>query len=70
MRLGLDFQDEIPDGWMPLEATVIYKAIDDQGVVRLGQSSTAAITAWEVAGMLVWALDSVRADLREATTDG
>lgn len=55
---------------MLLEATVIYKAIDGQGVVRLGQSSTAAITSWEVAGMLLWALDSVRADLREGTSDG
>lgn len=70
MRLGLEFQDEIPEDWMPLEATVIYKAIDDQGIVRLGQSSTAAITSWEVAGMLLWALDGVRADMRDGTTDG
>ena len=70
MRVDLDFQDEIPDGWIPFEATVIYKAIDDAGVVRLGQTSTEAITSWEVAGMLVWALDGVRADLREGTEDG
>jgi hypothetical protein len=70
MKLDLEFQNDVPDGWMPLEATVIYKALDDQGVIHLGQSSTTSVTSWEVAGMLVWALDGVRADLREGTDDG
>jgi hypothetical protein len=67
MRLELDFQDDVPEGWVPLEATVVYKAMDDQGVVRLGQSSTPSVSGWEVAGMLLWALDGTRDDLREAT---
>lgn len=67
MKLDLDFQDDVPDGWVPLEATVIYKAIDEAGVVRLGQTNTASVTGWEVAGMLLWALDSCRDDLRGAT---
>lgn len=67
MRLDLDFQDDVPEGWALLEATVIYKAIDEVGVVRLGQTATSAISGWEVAGMLLWALDGCRDDLREAT---
>jgi hypothetical protein len=69
MRLDLDFQDDLPDGWTPLEATVVYKALDELGIVRLGHSSTAAVSGWEVAGMLLWALDGTRDDLREATDD-
>lgn len=70
MRLDLDFQDDVPDGWTPLEATVVIKSIDELGVVRLHQTSTAAVSGWEVAGMLLWALDGTRDDLREATSDG
>ncbi len=69
MKIGLDFQDDVPDGWVPLEATVVYKAIDDLGVVRLGQTSTASVTSWEVAGMLLWALDGCRDDLRRGTEE-
>jgi ABC-type proline/glycine betaine transport system substrate-binding protein len=69
MRLDLNFQDDIPAGWTPLEATVIYKALDELGVVRLGQTSTPAVSGWEVAGMLLWALDGTRDELRDATDD-
>lgn len=69
MRLDLDFENDVPDGWTPLEATVIYKALDEQGIVRLGQTSTSAVTAWEAAGMLLWALDGTRDSLRDATDD-
>jgi hypothetical protein len=69
MRLELDFQDDVPVGWTPLEATVVYKAIDEEGIVRLGHTSTEAVTAWEVAGMLLWALDGTRDELRGATDE-
>lgn len=69
MRLDLDFQHEVPDGWTLLEATVVYKAIDEVGVVRLGHTSTQAVSGWEVAGMLLWALDGTRDSLGEATDD-
>lgn len=68
MKLDLEFQDDLPAGWVPLEATVVYKAMDELGVVRLGHVSTAAVSTWEVAGMLLWALDGARDDLREATS--
>lgn len=67
MRLDLDFQDAVPEGWALLEATVIYKALDELGIVRLGHTSTEAISGWETAGMLLWALDGTRRDLSEAT---
>lgn len=67
MRLDLDLQDDVPDGWTLLEATVVYKAIDEVGEVRLGHTSTEAVSGWEVAGMLLWALDGIRAGLGEAT---
>lgn len=67
MRLDLEFQDDVPEGWTPLEATVVIKSIDELGIVRLHQTSTAAVSGWEVAGMLLWALDCTRDELREAT---
>lgn len=66
--MDIDVQDPVPDGWTLLEVTVVYKALDDVGVVRLGQTSTASVSGWEVAGMLLWALDGTRDELREATT--
>jgi len=67
MRFHLDFQHDLPAGWIPLEATIVYKAIDENGVVKLGCTSTPNVSAWEVAGMLLWALDGQRDDLRDAT---
>jgi len=70
MRLELDFEGGIPEGWTPLEATVAVKALDDAGVVRLFNRSTEALSSWEEAGMLVWALDTVRRDLQDRTEEG
>lgn len=70
MKLDLEFQDDVPDGWTPLEAIVVIKSIDELGIVRLHQTSTQAVNTWEATGMLLWALDGTRDDLREATSDG
>jgi hypothetical protein len=70
MRLDLDFQNDIPEGWTPLEAIAVIKSIDGEGIVRLQQTATEAVSTWEVAGMLLWALDGTRDELREETTDG
>jgi hypothetical protein len=67
MRLDLDFQNEIPEGWTPLEAIVVIKLLDGNGVLRLQQTATESISAWEVAGMLIWALDGTRDEMREDT---
>lgn len=69
MRLDLDLQHDVPEGWTLLEATVVYKALGPDGDVRLGHTSTQAVSGWEVAGMLLWALDGTRASLGEATDD-
>jgi hypothetical protein len=69
MRLDLDFQNEIPEGWAPLEAVVVIKSLDSDGVVRLQQTATESVSAWEVAGMLIWALDGTRDEMRGDTTD-
>lgn len=65
MRLGLDFADAIPDGWAPLEAVVVIKSIDENGVVRLSHTSTTGLSEWEAVGMLVWCLDGHRDRLRD-----
>jgi hypothetical protein len=70
MRLELDFQNDVPEGWTPLEAVAVVKSIDEEGIVRLQQTATEAISGWEVAGMLLWALDSTRDELRQETSDG
>ncbi len=39
MRLDLDLQHDVPDGWTLLEATVVYKAIDEQGICEDGRAA-------------------------------
>jgi hypothetical protein len=70
VRLELDFEGDAPEAWTPLEATVIVKALDEGGVVRIFNRSTPGLNSWEEAGMLTWALDSVRRDLQERTEEG
>jgi len=69
MRLELELDGEVPHGWTPLEATVAIKALDEAGIVRLFNRSTASLNSWEEAGMLLWALDSVRRDLQDRTEE-
>ena len=67
MKLDLEFQDDIPEGWTPLEAVVVIKCLGGGGDVALHETATHSVSTWEVAGMLLWALDGSRDDLRDAS---
>jgi hypothetical protein len=70
MRLDLDLDGDAPEGWTPLEAVAVIKALDEEGKVRLYSRNTPALNGWEAAGMLLWALDGDRRDLLNATEEG
>lgn len=69
MRVPLEFPDseEASPEWTPLEAVVVIKYMDGDGVMRLHHQSTETLNAWEAAGMLLWALDNLRGELHGAT---
>lgn len=71
MRIPLEFPDETdaPAGWMPLEAVIVIKFMDEAGVVRLREASTETLSTWEAVGMLIWAVDSLRAELQQGTEE-
>lgn len=62
MIFGLDAQ-ELPEGYTPLEATAVVKALDETGGVSLVVRSTSSLNAWESLGMLDAAAASARADI-------
>ena len=67
MKLDLEFQDDVPEGWTPLEAVVVIKCLSGDGSVALHETATPSVNGWEAAGMLLWALDGTRDDLRNAS---
>lgn len=62
---GLDL-DPLPENWTPIEATVIVKCLDQDGVLALVTRHTKGITSWEVVGLLTASLDTERADLQSS----
>lgn len=58
---GLDLEP-MPEGWTPLEAFVVLKALDDDGDVALLTRSTDGVRVWDAVGMLTCALDTQRDD--------
>lgn len=56
---GLD-ASPLPDGYIPLEAVVIIKTLNDAGESSLVIRHAGEITDWERMGMLTAALDVVK----------
>lgn len=53
---------ELPDGYTPLEAVTIVKALDEEGQVSLLIRHTDGLSGWEALGMLASALATQQAD--------
>lgn len=49
--MGLDVL-ELPEGFVPLEAVAVIKALDEESRVSLLMRSTDGLNAWESLGML------------------
>jgi hypothetical protein len=60
--LGLDVLP-LPNGYTPLEATAVIKALDEEGCVSLLIRSTDGLNAWESLGMLDAAVATTRPSL-------
>jgi hypothetical protein len=60
--LGLDVLP-LPNGYTPLEATAVIKALDEEGCVSLLIRSTDGLNAWESLGMLDAAVATTRDSL-------
>lgn len=60
----MDYADDIPDDWTPLEAVEVVKCLDAEGNVALVSRATSGVTAWEALGMLIAAADGNRDELR------
>lgn len=65
---GLDLLP-LPDGYTPLEAVCVVKALDEDGSVALLVRSTDSLNAWESLGMLDVAADTTRAGLTASSED-
>ena len=55
----------LPEGWTPIEAAVVVKALDTNGVVRACMRYTPGLNTWEGLGMHEAALVGLRHDLNE-----
>lgn len=51
--------ENLPEGWTLIEAAVVVKALDAEGIVRLASRFSEGLTTWESLGMLT----AVRASL-------
>lgn len=47
----IDLDDDWPDGWTPLEAVAIIKALDTEGTVSVIAFASAGLNTWEAVGM-------------------
>lgn len=54
----------LPDGWTPLEACAVVKALDENGIVRLALRYTQGVSTWEALGMVRAADITISEDLR------
>jgi hypothetical protein len=52
--LGLELDDNLPDGWTPLEAIVTAKCLDTNGNVQTFHSATPTLSTYEAVGLLRW----------------
>lgn len=65
---GLELEP-MRDGYTPLEAVVIVKALDPDGDVCLITQRSEALNAWEALGMVVTTADDLRAALQRSDDD-
>jgi hypothetical protein len=49
---GLELDEPLPEGWTPLEAIVIVKALDETGKMAMFNTATPALNVYEAAGMV------------------
>lgn len=61
---GLEAPD-LPEGWMPLEACIVVKALDENGIVRLAMRYTPGLSVWEALGMIASTDVALRNDMIE-----
>lgn len=59
----LDFDVKLPEGSVAIEAVILVKFLDNEGVIRYGEILTNGLHPTEALGMLCTAEDSVRAFL-------
>ncbi len=62
---ALQFTEDLPDGWTPLEAVVVVTALDTDGDVRLHHAATDGLSSCEAIGMLIHTSDVLRQALTE-----
>lgn len=49
---GVDLDGDWPEGYVPLEAVVIMKCLDEDGDVTLMSTASPGLTSWEALGMV------------------
>lgn len=65
---GLDFVDDLPEGAQPLEAVVIVKYMDEEGV-QMFHTATPGLNTWEAIGMTRWTQLKLEQGLLEGGED-
>jgi hypothetical protein len=62
---GLDLDPPLPAGCVPLEAYVLVKVLNDDGMVSVHSASTEGLSWYEAAGMLDCEHDFVKKRIME-----
>ncbi len=57
------FDVQLPDGAVAVDAVILIKFLDNEGVIRYGEILTSTLHPTEALGMLMTAEDSMRAFL-------
>lgn len=51
---GLEVLEPLPEDWVPLEAIVTVKCLDDEGKTAMHHTATPKLNTWEAIGMVRW----------------
>lgn len=56
----------MPEGWTLIDSVTVFKALDEDGIVRLFYDKTFNLPVWEAVGMTQFLMDGLRIDLQAA----
>jgi hypothetical protein len=63
--VDLDEDDQLPEGWTPLEVVVTIKCLDEEGEVKMEHFASSGLNTWEAWGMSQWTADTLRNGLHD-----
>lgn len=70
MKLDIEFDGDLPEGFTPLEGIVVLKGFDSDGDVAIQARATENLSTWESMGMLLYVKDVIHKGWQSPAEEG